>query len=138
MSSALKSNWFKISGVVYLLLLCYLLFLAPFRQGLEGSVNLVPFKSIIQFCRNFDWSLLWYWVINVPANVVAFIPIPIIIYSFTGKALSALTKLAMAVLIPSVIEGTQFLFNVGASNIDDVILNCSGFYIGFLLLRRWY
>lgn len=130
----------KVLGTGYLLTLTYLLFLAPFRLS-EGTtsreyINFIPGNSYSEFAENFRPSSIIHWILNVPGNVIAFIPIPIIFYWLFKSKASWLEATAMALLIPALIECTQFYFQVGFANIDDVLLNAVGFLIGTWILNR--
>lgn len=131
-----KSFWIKTASILYIFLLIYLLFFAYFRQGTSTRVNIIPFKTIIGFFRDFYLPHWWYWAINIPGNIVAFIPLPFIFKSFFGTINKPSTKFIVALLIPVFIELLQWLFQVGSSNIDDVILNIFGLYIGFRLVSK--
>lgn len=124
-------------GIIYLSVLIYLLFFAFFRKNTTTQVNLVPFKTIITFFTDFYLPHWWYWVINIPGNIVAFIPIPLIINNLTGCYFRSSTKFIVALFIPTGIELLQWVFQVGSPNIDDVILNSIGFYFGYSLLSRY-
>ena len=86
-----KKIGFKIIGISYILVLIYLLFFAYFRQGPIVDINLIPFKSIIAFCVDFQLPHWWYWTVNVPGNIVAFIPIPFILYNLSGIKINSST-----------------------------------------------
>lgn len=133
-----RKSWliWNLAGIIYIGLLIYLLFFAFFRKGTETTVNLVPFKSIIGFCRDFYWPHWWYWAVNVPGNIVAFIPIPFILKSMFNPKFQRWNKFLIALFVPVGIELTQYVFQVGSCNIDDVILNFAGFYIGFWLVGK--
>ena len=132
----LRNRWLKICGVLYLVTLVYLLYFAAFRDGTNTHVNLIPFKSIIAFFSEFHWPHWWYWILNIPGNIIAFIPIPFIIYSWRKQELLISTKVIVSILIPVLIETLQFAFQRGQSNIDDVLLNALGFLLGFYFLER--
>ena len=126
----------NIIGVTYLSFLIYLLFFAYFRQGTSTQINLIPFKSIIAFFAEFYLPHWWYWMVNVPGNIIAFLPVPLILFNLSGLKISTTTRILVAISIPLFIEIIQGVFMVGSSNIDDVILNALGFYIGYRILDK--
>lgn len=126
----------KLLGGAYCLLLLYLLFFAAFRNGTESSIKLVPFQSIIQFCKDVKWSTFGHWFVNVPGNILAFIPFAFILFLWYPKKLSKFQQNSIAVLVPIIIEISQYLSSRGQANVDDVLLNYVGFMIGFWLLTK--
>ena len=123
---------------VFALYLVFALKLLLFSRppGSERSLNLVPFATISQYLVSGSSGVRRFAFGNVAGNVLLFIPL--------GAYVSALTKSTVArtmlvVASASVaVEILQGVFALGASDIDDVILNCLGGFIGtqlFLLLR---
>ena len=132
----MNKKWLlKIAGGLYLLLLIYLLFLAPFRTDTHTGLNLIPFNSHDEFAAMFRPSMFFYWLVNVPGNVIAFYPIPFIFYLFWASSARLLIAILLSLLVPISIEFTQYITKTGFANIDDVILNCSGYCAGCLHLN---
>jgi glycopeptide antibiotics resistance protein len=111
-----------------------LLFSRP--PGSERSFNLIPFASISQYLSSGSSDVRRFAFGNIAGNVLLFIPL--------GAGLSVLTKSTVArtmLIVASAsvaVEILQDVFALGASDIDDVILNCLGGFIGtqlFLLLK---
>ena len=107
-----------------------LLFSRP--PGSERSLNLVPFASISHYLFSDSSDVRRFAFGNIAGNVLLFIPL--------GAYLSVLTKSTMArtmlvVASASVtVEILQGVLALGASDIDDVVLNCLGGFIGIQLL----
>ncbi len=104
--------------------------------GSERSFNLIPFASISHYLFSGSSGVRRFAFGNIAGNVLLFIPL--------GSYLSVLTKSTVArtmLIVASTsvaVEILQGVFALGASDIDDVILNCLGGFIGiqlFLLLR---
>ena len=104
--------------------------------GSERSFNLIPFASISHYLFSGSSGVRRFAFGNIAGNVLLFIPL--------GAYVSALTKSTVArtmLIVASAsvaVEIVQGVFALGASDIDDVILNCLGGFIGielFLLLR---
>ena len=123
---------------VFALYLVFALKLLLFSRplGSERSFNFVPFASISHYLFSGSSGVRRFAFGNVAGNVLLFIPL--------GAYVSALTKSTVArtmlvVASASVaVEILQGVFALGASDIDDVILNCLGGFIGaqlVLLLR---
>lgn len=122
----------QIFCLIYFSILIYLLFFAFFRQGTTTHVNFIPFKSIFTlttytFKTGEDW---WHWLVNVPGNVVAFLPMPVLVLKLTKKSRKSLL-IFLIVLSPFLIEFIQYFFQNGSCDVDDIILNEIGILTGF-------
>lgn len=115
--------------LVYLFLLVKTVFLGrpEFR-----SVNLIPFQTIKDNIM-VDDGIRMHWVdISVWGNVLMFIPAGIYIMLFSNS--SSKHKAFYKVLALTIfIELIQYTFAIGATDIDDVILNGLGGAIGIAI-----
>jgi len=68
---------------------------------------------------------------NVVGNVAIFVPFGIYLPLFKNDK-RVMTNLLFIFLVSLLVEIIQGLFGIGASDIDDVILNCLGGWIGIL------
>lgn len=123
--------------VIYALLALELLFrpatlFTPLR-GNFGSFQLVPFGSIQEYLHMGGGSAFR----NLAGNIVAFIP-----YGIYLQVLKKDKRMGINVLIVAVtsiaVELVQALLRVGVTDIDDVLLNTLGGFIGILICRLIY
>ncbi|MBK7130020.1 MAG: VanZ family protein [Crocinitomicaceae bacterium] len=121
---------------LYLASVIYLLFFAPFRQGTNTSVNLIPFKSTFELTvYTFTTGHgIWHWIINVPGNIAAFIPLGIILSTIR---FNKYIVLLFIILIPCLLEFFQYIFEKGSCDIDDAILNAVGIFTGILFREKY-
>lgn len=115
---------------IYTLSLLVLLFFRPTEQdyGAAHNVNLVPFSTISLFLSgNADPLVAFY---NLAANIVLFVPFGV---ALKWKKGNMVTLLILPIFAISIIELTQHLTNRGSLDIDDLLLNTLGFFIGYLL-----
>ena len=114
----------------YIFLMLMILFLRP---GMDSNnINLIPFKSIAEGINVYDG--IRYRLIDeqVWGNVLIFIPSGIYIMILRKK--SSIPKSMLTIFLLSLsAEVMQFIFKIGASDIDDIILNCLGGIIGILI-----
>jgi len=100
----------------------------------EIKYNLIPFKTIVSYIIGISKYKLDVWFFNLFGNILAFMPmgflLPIIFH--TLKSFKRITTLTF--LISFFLEMTQFLLKLGITDIDDVILNTLGGFLGYLLL----
>lgn len=120
---------------VYILYLMYLTFLDPLygRGIVHRSINVIPLKTIIQFLTsNYSLKII---IINIAGNIAAFVPmgflLPVVFNRIDGFYKVMLVSLAAAFSI----EAAQYILRVGASDIDDIILNALGGMLGYILYR---
>ncbi|KPB04611.1 VanZ family protein [Bacillus sp. CHD6a] len=114
--------------ILYTLSLLVLLFLRPSEPAYDNS-NLTPFKTITLYLSgNADWFVSFY---NLAANVGLFVPFGVLLAFCTRRFL---IRAFLPFTLISCIEITQLLTNRGSLDIDDLILNVLGFYIGYALV----
>ena len=128
--------------VFYLaLLLKLLLFSRPL--GSERSLNLIPFATISGYLFSGAATVKRFAIGNVIGNVVAFVPLGALL-PLLRRRIEIWTNLLIVLCASVAVEIVQGVFGVGASDIDDVILNTLGGLVGILfftllraLLRHW-
>ena len=88
-------------------------------------INLVP---IVHLFEVYDG-----WLINIIGNVTMFIPVGLV-WPLCFKELDTLKKAMLAgVSFPLLIEITQIPFYSRCSDVDDILLNTTGFFLGALI-----
>ncbi|PEC51921.1 hypothetical protein CON00_00590 [Bacillus sp. AFS096315] len=87
----------------------------------EGGLNLIPLKMFNEF------SSIKQFIVNIFGNIILFVP-----FGFSLTSIKRSKKVILIGLFLSVsIEVVQFLMTLRTSDIDDVILNTLGTYIGY-------
>lgn len=100
-------------------------------KGTFRTVNLIPFYTIYQFIvdSNIDFMKA---TINIIENIGIFIPMGIFL-PIVCKNLNKKTIIITIILVSLAFELTQYIFALGSSDIDDVILNSLGGIIGITI-----
>ena len=108
------------------------------EREVERSFNLIPFQSVIEFLlgntensRNFSYA-------NLVGNIAIFIPLGFYISFFRKESRkdNILVKSILTVFVVSLaVEIVQWLFVIGTADIDDIILNCIGGFVGILVFK---
>ncbi|MFZ3588466.1 VanZ family protein [Bacillus sp. DJP31] len=119
----------------YITFLFYLLFFSAYRSSVQGLIdyNLIPFKSIFAYISNFELFRVSMVTDNFFGNIAAFLPFGFLLpllwrnISFTKIALYSFS-------FSLLIEISQFVFRVGAFDVDDMILNTVGGGFGYLMI----
>lgn len=128
--------------VLYLILLMkLLLFSRP--PGSGRSFNLIPFATISDYLVGGSAAVKRFAIGNVVGNIVAFVPLGAFL-PLVRRNSRIWMNLVFVVGASVALEIVQGIFGLGASDIDDVMLNAVGGLIGILffsllrvLLRRW-
>lgn len=144
----MKKLWMilvKVSFVIYLLVLFYLIFLwhRGYWQNMSMidyaimQMNLIPFKTIGGYISAlFDGSMnLSIPLTNLLGNLLMFLPMGIYLPLLFPKIDSGKKYYAVIVIILFGIEVVQFLTQRGAFDIDDFILNLLGTVAGFFIWK---
>lgn len=125
--------------IILLLAITIFKYVSPldlFDKGrvLSRSINLVPFDTIKNYLTGragVSQTIVWN---NVWGNICLFIPLGIYLQLFKGNK-NSLFHILMVLGISLMIEAVQYIFGIGATDIDDVILNCLGGIVGILLYK---
>ncbi|MGG4185044.1 VanZ family protein [Paenibacillus jamilae] len=130
---------------LYGVFICYILFLFKLfflsrvslldllnsQRTLDRSINLIPFYSIKEYIFSNSGTIKNFAFANVVGNIVIFIPLGTYLSLFKNDK-RAITNLLFIFIVSLFIEIIQGLFGIGASDIDDIILNCVGGLVGIL------
>ena len=128
--------------ICYVLLLIKILFLSRVsllelfnsNRTVNRSINLIPFHSIMEYLSGSSEIVKRFAFGNVVGNTVLFLPFGIYLSLFkNGKR--AIANLLFIFIVSLFVETIQGLLGIGASDIDDVILNCLGGWIGILAYK---
>lgn len=118
---------------VYVLILLAFLFL---KRTSFQSINLIPFRTILDYL-NGDMIARAFAPSNLIGNIVLFLPLGVYITLLNpNKKISVNT--CLIALISVIVEIAQYMFKVGVTDIDDVILNTVGGLIGILIFKVIY
>jgi glycopeptide antibiotics resistance protein len=125
--------------ICYILFLIKLLFLSRVslldlfnsQRTLDRSINLIPFYSIKEYIFSNSATIKKFAFSNVVGNIVIFIPFGTYLLLFKNNK-RVITNLLFIFIVSLFIEIIQGLLGIGASDIDDIILNCLGGLVGIL------
>ncbi|MGR3856160.1 VanZ family protein [Chryseobacterium indologenes] len=119
--------------VPYTLFLLYLMFLGMGRfQYEENLITVEPVFSTIKFIQGPNKTIDI--VMIVLGNIMMFIP-----FGFLGWVIPGLKKLKPLIFgfisCIVIVEALQYFTRMGIFEVDDILLNTFGVYIGWLLRR---
>ncbi|WP_390450991.1 VanZ family protein [Chryseobacterium sp. Alg-005] len=127
-------KFYKILIVPYTLFLLYLMFLGMGRfQYDDNVVRIEPILSTIRFIEGtISWKDI---IIIVLGNIVMFIPFGFLGWVFPQlKDLKNLLFTFMSAII--IAEALQYFTRMGIFEVDDIILNTFGVYLGWLMCKQ--
>ena len=94
----------------------------------EGEANYIPFKTIWFYLIGSRGMLIG--GINILGNILLLVPLGYLM-PFATPGLLWKQVLVYALLICMAIEGSQVLLKVGILDVDDILLNMLGIFIGY-------
>lgn len=120
---------FGISILYILALLKIILFKYGFDGGIRG-LNLKPFEFITEY----SWNKKNIVVVlkNVLGNLLLFIPLGILVPTLFKKV-NFKNTILICFGVSLAFEIIQYVFSLGASDVDDLILNTFGGFLGLLI-----
>ncbi|WP_127529271.1 VanZ family protein [Paenibacillus kobensis] len=128
--------------ICYLYLLMKILFLSRVpivdlfnsHRTFVRSINLIPFHSISEYISGSTANLRRFAFGNVVGNIFIFIPLGVYLSIFKNNK-RAISNLLFIFVVSFFVEVLQGLLGIGAADIDDIILNGLGGWIGILAYK---
>lgn len=122
--------------ILYLLLVIYVMFLADslHRTNQSGCYryNLEPFREIQRFPKMWKAYGAGIACLNLFGNVIAFMPLGFFVPLHVKKYRKCIVTVAISFLFSLMIECTQLVSKVGVFDVDDLMLNTLGGFLGYL------
>ena len=109
--------------IIYILCLYYILM---GQDGTSGGVNLIPFKEMFRYSFG-----SYKFMKNIVGNILLFIPFGFFASYYLNNRKASLI-LIVSLIVSGLTEGLQY-YTGRVFDIDDIILNVFGGFIGYLL-----
>lgn len=100
--------------------------------------NLTPFKEIMRFIRYRHVVGFQAFLINVFGNIIAFMPMGFFLPAVSGEKINGIQIILLSFLFSLSVETVQLLTKLGCFDVDDMILNTLGSFLGYLLNRFYH
>lgn len=136
---SIQSILLYIVFIIYILFLLKLLLLSRVSLGelsngersLSREFNFVPFRGVIEYMFGDEADVRKFAFSNVVGNIGIFIPMGVYISLFRNdkRVIPALWFIFVISLLVEVIQG---ILAIGTADVDDIILNSLGGWIGIL------
>lgn len=124
-------KFYKFIILPYTVFLLYLMFFGMGRLQYEDHIiRIKPIVSTVWFIQE---TISWFDIIKIVlGNVVMFIP-----FGFLGWVFPQLNNLKNLIItfvsVIVIVEALQYFSRLGVFDVDDVILNTFGVFLGFLI-----
>ena len=118
---------------IYLICLVYLLFFAENMGRTIGTTyryNYIPFKEIKRFLTNINSLGMRAVIVNVVGNVVVFMPFGYLVPRIAKRKMGIFYTTILGLEFSACIELIQLVTRTGCCDVDDVILNTLGTFLG--------
>ncbi len=143
--STIHSNEFRkmfriisfILFIIYLIILINVLFLdARYGRitGLKGY-NLEPFRTIKNYLKYSGTNAI---MTNIFGNILAFMPLGFFVPILFRRTRFFILMILISGFVSLAVEVLQYHYAVGSFDVDDIILNTLGGFIGYLIFRICY
>lgn len=124
--------------IIYLVALIYFLFFSEKlgRGNLSNNIgiNLKPFNEIKRYMNNKSQIGDITSILNIYGNVFLFIPYGIMM-PLMQKKRKIIKTTFYTMIFSIIIEFLQYIFKVGIFDIDDIILNTIGGFLGYIIYK---
>lgn len=120
--------------VLFLVYFAVVLYLTVFMRigSVDTSIVTTPFDDLTEAITQRDPALVMHMVLNI----VMFIPFGFLVPAMNPKYFRRWSFAMLGGLVAStLIEGTQMIFSLGQSDVDDIIANTLGAVVGYIFIR---
>lgn len=123
--------------IIYLIFLINVLFLDEKYGRVTGvkGYNLEPFKTIKNYIKYSGTDTM---MRNIFGNIVAFMPFGFFVPVILRKTRNFIFMILLSGLMSLLVEVLQYHFAVGSFDVDDIILNTAGGFLGYLIYKICY
>lgn len=123
--------------IVYLVLLFYFFFFADVLGRTQGEgvyrFNLTLFKEIRRFIEYYDVVGRKAFGLNIVGNIIVFIPFGYFMGVFMMPNGTWYMVTVLSFVLSLCVELTQLVVKIGSFDVDDMLLNTIGGFLGYLV-----
>lgn len=130
--------------VAYSITVIFVVFFAPRRARIPLTakrVYVIPFQNTARSYYSLQSHSLnkrvAFFVSNFLGNILLLAPLCFLIFSVTG-GIDIRIILAGGIALSVLIEIIQYTLSIGIFDIDDIILNSGGVFLGSYLGKKWF
>lgn len=122
-------------GIYVFGLIYYLFFAESYGRGMTHSIynaNFLPFREIRRY-------IVWHEVLgmrtvwtNLAGNIIGFVPFGALLPLLSKGARNTWKVILLGMEISTLVEISQLCLRVGCFDVDDIILNTVGAFLGYI------
>jgi glycopeptide antibiotics resistance protein len=131
----------KVASVLYFILVGYVTLFSRRREltdrNYRDNVNL-DFMSKATSYSDLDDAGKFYFIQDILGNAILFLPFASALFYLASKKRNNLQLIIIMLLSTLIIESSQFVFDIGVFDIDDIVLNLTGGIVGMFLFNFIY
>jgi glycopeptide antibiotics resistance protein len=124
--------------VGYSFLLIYWMFLGFGRTqtpAMEWRYNLIPLRTIKSYIFGYYHYNFQTWAVNLFGNIAVFVPFGVFLPAIS-RAANKRSRFVLMFFIPLLaLEVLQTVLRLGSFDVDDLILNLLGAFVGYTMYR---
>jgi len=98
--------------------------------------NIIPFATIEQLVMHRDHYNTEAWAKNLFGNIILFMPLGVFIPLLHQRYMRDANLVILVAILIFVVECIQMLTYVGSFDVDDILLNTLGAWLGLLITRK--
>lgn len=118
---------------IYFVILVYFLLLSERKEYTYYRYNLVLFQEIQRFLNGAKYFSTKEILLNLLGNVIGFVPLGFMIPVVQRKKTFSFLCVIFVFLFSLTIEIIQLMLRIGVFDVDDLLLNTLGGFIGYLI-----
>jgi glycopeptide antibiotics resistance protein len=99
------------------------------------TTNFIPFDTILRYINYSQYFNLEIIIINLLGNLLIFTPMGFLLPLLSKKFRKARKVVCVGFFSSLAVETIQFIFRVGSADVDDLILNTLGAWLGYLAYK---
>lgn len=122
----------------YIIMLVYVLFFYSSRTYTYNNINLIPFRTIMLYIKNFSYFSFSNWFLNLFGNILLFMPFSFILPLLIPWFKKFIPLFLLSLILICGVEFLQNYFRVGEMDVDDILLNMIGVVLGFICYKIVY
>ncbi len=122
--------------VIYLVVMVYFLFFSEQMGRIPSDTyhyNLKPFAEIQRYLNNISVLGIYNVMLNLAGNVICFMPLGFVLPIITNRNWGIIKVTIISFLASLFVEVLQLVSKLGSCDVDDMILNTLGGFLGYIL-----
>lgn len=96
------------------------------------TTNFIPFETILRYINYSQYFNVDLIILNLVGNLFIFTPMGFLLPLLSKRFRRAWVIICLGFLSSLTVETVQFIFTVGSADVDDLLLNTLGAWLGYL------